>query len=75
MNRLEKALRSERSVALLAAFLSAGLIVSARGIGLLEPIELAVYDRLLAARPARDGRGARVVGGGDNEDSVQQAGG
>lgn len=72
MNRLEKALRSERSVALLAAFLSAGLIVSARGIGLLEPIELAVYDRLLAARPAPDDPGARVIVVGYTEEDVQQ---
>ena len=61
MNRLDKALRSERSVALLAAFLAAGLILGARAVGLLEPIELAVYDRLLAARPAPDDPGSRVI--------------
>jgi len=72
MNRLDKALRSERSVALLAAFLAASLIVGARETGLLEPIELAVYDRLLAARPEPDDPGSRVIVVGYTEEDVQQ---
>lgn len=72
MKRVTKALRSERSVALLAAFLAAGLILGARALGLLESVELAVYDRLLAARPVPEHPGARVIVVGYTEQDVQQ---
>ena len=52
MKRTMKALRSEPSVALLVAAIAAGLVLGARALGVSEPVELFLYDRLLALRPA-----------------------
>jgi adenylate cyclase len=61
MNRFAKALRSERSAAFFAAALAAAAVIGARGLGLFEPIELGVYDRMLALRPERPDAGAEVI--------------
>ena len=61
MTRLRKALESERTVAVAVALLVAAGLWAARTQGLLERVELAVYDRLLALRPAPADAGARVV--------------
>jgi len=61
VERVRKVLASERSAALAVAGLVAAAVLAARTAGLLEGVELAVYDRLLALRPAPPGAGARVV--------------
>ena len=61
MDRLRRALESERIVALAVAALVAASVLAARSQGLLERVELAAYDRLLALRPAPADAGARVV--------------
>jgi len=61
LHRLRRALESERIVALAVAALVAASILAARSSGLLEGVELAAYDRLLALRPAPADPGARVV--------------
>ena len=61
LHRLRRALESERMVALAVAALVAASISIARAQGLLERVELAAYDRLVALRPAPADPGARVV--------------
>jgi adenylate cyclase len=67
---LRKALGSERLVALATALLVAAAVLGARGLGLLERVELALGDRLLALRPAPDAAGARVVVVGYTEQDI-----
>jgi adenylate cyclase len=61
LNRLRKALESERLVALGVALLVAACVLAARGQGLLERVELAASDGLLHLRPAPADAGERVV--------------
>jgi adenylate cyclase len=61
MNAILKALRSERAAAVFAALIVSALVLGTRALGWLEPIELMVYDRLLALRPERADAGADVV--------------
>jgi len=61
LKRLRSALESERIVALAVAALVAALILAAGNWGLLERLELAAYDRLLALRPPPADAGARVA--------------
>ena len=72
MNRFAKALRSERSAALLAGLLAAAAVLVVRGLGLLEPIELGVYDRMLAMRPVRPDAGAEVIVVGYTERDIME---
>ncbi len=68
--RLRKALESERFVALGAALLVAAAVLAARGAGLFERVELAVYDGLLRLRPAPADAGERVVVVAYTEDDI-----
>ncbi len=73
MNRVSKALRSERSVALLVAALAAALTLGVRGLGLLEPVELYVYDRLMGLRPVPPDAGSRVIVVGYTERDIMES--
>jgi len=61
LTRLRKVLESERTVAVAVALLVAAALWAARTQGLLERVELATTDRLLALRPAPPDPGARIV--------------
>lgn len=61
LDRLRRVLESERIVALAVAGLVAAGVLVARSQGLLERVELAAWDRLLALRPAPAAAGARVA--------------
>jgi len=61
LKRLRRALESERIVALAVAAFVAALLLAAGSGGLLERIELAAYDRLLALRPPPAAPGAHVA--------------
>ena len=54
-------LRSEKSVALAAALATALAVMGLRAGGLLEPLEMAVYDRLLHMLPEPEQPGSRVI--------------
>jgi adenylate cyclase len=63
---------SERWVALATALLATAAILLARTTGWFEPVELAVYDRLLALRPEPQDPGHRVVVVAYTEKDIQQ---
>lgn len=72
MNGLVKALRSERGAVLLAALLSAALVLGVRALGLFERAELLVYDALLAFEPAPPDVGSRLIVVGYTENDIME---
>ena len=72
MNRLSKALHSERAAALFAALIVSALVLGTRALGWLEPIELIVYDRLLALRPEQPDAGADIIVVGYAEPDIME---
>jgi adenylate cyclase len=59
--RLAKLMRSEWTAATITALLMCSAIVGTRALGLLEPLELAVYDRYLATRPLPETADPRIA--------------
>jgi adenylate cyclase len=72
MTPLSRMLRSERTVALLAALLATAAILGVRQVGWLEPVELLVYDQLLARRPVTPGAGDDLIVVGYSETDIME---
>jgi len=69
--RISRALRSEALMAGLVGGLAALGVLAARELGLLEPLELASYDRLLRARPTAGNADERLVVVAYTESDIQ----
>jgi adenylate cyclase len=67
---IQRALRSERLAAAIAGLLAALAVLVARSAALLEPLELAAWDRMLRLRPA-PGRSPRAVVVAYTESDIQ----